>query len=337
MATIRRDFEILGVRLGVETDSAALVGRLDRSLGRFASPEPAARVIGIDLRRRVADLDGERVPLHPGAVLDQAFGLVYRSVLDRVERFLVLHAAAVARDGRALLLAAPSGSGKTTLTLAMLERGFELLSDDFAPMERASGLIHPFPKTPRIRPGPGQRLGLARPRLALSPAAPAAIVMFDGGRRPPAPEDPVEMTVTVAGDLRGLVEALAVVPGVTRVAVEGEGRELRLRVEPAKGGATGLERVLGGDPRVLEYGGAGRPPRPGSRPLLRRLPMSSALVPLLREVQNRRPGGALWTSTGGDPLRLAAELGGFIAGARAYWLAAGRPRETAARLSRLLS
>ncbi|MEZ5313900.1 MAG: hypothetical protein R2862_09770 [Thermoanaerobaculia bacterium] len=43
----------------------------------------------------------------------------------------VAHAAAVALDGRALLLAGRGGSGKSTLSVAALLGGFELLGDDY--------------------------------------------------------------------------------------------------------------------------------------------------------------------------------------------------------------
>ncbi|MBV8603304.1 MAG: HprK-related kinase A [Pelomonas sp.] len=43
---------------------------------------------------------------------------------------LVLHAACVARAGRAMILPAPPGSGKSTLTAALVHRGWRLLSDE---------------------------------------------------------------------------------------------------------------------------------------------------------------------------------------------------------------
>ncbi len=40
------------------------------------------------------------------------------------------HASSVAIDGRAVLISGPSGSGKSDLALRLLDRGFNLVSDD---------------------------------------------------------------------------------------------------------------------------------------------------------------------------------------------------------------
>jgi len=64
--------------------------------------------------------------------------------LQRADLFF-LHAAAVALDDRAVVLSAPSGTGKSTLTLALLEDGFDYLSDELAPIDVQRLAVHPFP------------------------------------------------------------------------------------------------------------------------------------------------------------------------------------------------
>lgn len=62
-----------------------------------------------------------------------------------------LHAAAVARDGTALLLPAANSAGKTTLALALVRSGWSYLSDDVSPLETSPVRVHPFRKPVGIR------------------------------------------------------------------------------------------------------------------------------------------------------------------------------------------
>lgn len=61
-------------------------------------------------------------------------------------RHLLLHAAVVERDGRALVLTGESGAGKSTLAALLGERGWRLMGDEFALLDPDSGMIFPFPR-----------------------------------------------------------------------------------------------------------------------------------------------------------------------------------------------
>jgi HprK-related kinase A len=61
-------------------------------------------------------------------------------------RFLLLHASAVEREGRALLMTGHSGAGKSTLAALLGERGWRFLGDEFALVDLESGALHPFPR-----------------------------------------------------------------------------------------------------------------------------------------------------------------------------------------------
>lgn len=56
----------------------------------------------------------------------------------------LLHASAVARTGRAVVLAGKSGAGKTTLTAALLAEGLSFVADDIVPID-AGGGVWPVP------------------------------------------------------------------------------------------------------------------------------------------------------------------------------------------------
>jgi hypothetical protein len=104
-----------------------------------------------------------------------------------------LHAAALERDGRGLLLVAESGAGKSTTTWGLLHHGFRYASDELAPIDLARREVHGFPhalclKTdpPEPYPLPAGTLRTSRTRhvpvnlmpspLAPGPFAPETIV-----------------------------------------------------------------------------------------------------------------------------------------------------------------
>jgi HprK-related kinase A len=121
----------------------------------------------------------------------------------RMHQFLLLHAAVVEREGRALLLPAWPGSGKSTLAASLACAGWRYLSDEFG-VVASDGVVHPFARPAalknesiavieRLRPGglgpvyPGTRKGaVAHFRVpaaslahAAEPARIAAVVFPD--------------------------------------------------------------------------------------------------------------------------------------------------------------
>ena len=66
-------------------------------------------------------------------------------------RFLLLHAAAVARDGQGLILTGESGSGKSTLAALLGENGWQYLGDEFVLIEPETGMMHPFPRPASLK------------------------------------------------------------------------------------------------------------------------------------------------------------------------------------------
>ena len=67
-------------------------------------------------------------------------------VSSRVHDCLIIHAAVLERNGRALILPAPPGSGKSTLCAALAHRGWRLLSDELAMIQLADGRLQPLPR-----------------------------------------------------------------------------------------------------------------------------------------------------------------------------------------------
>jgi HprK-related kinase A len=68
------------------------------------------------------------------------------AIAIRAHQYLLLHAAVLERDGRALLLPAVPGSGKSTLAAALSLRGWRLLSDEFGLVDTETLEIIPLPR-----------------------------------------------------------------------------------------------------------------------------------------------------------------------------------------------
>jgi HprK-related kinase A len=62
------------------------------------------------------------------------------------KRYLLLHAATVEKDGRALVMTGESGAGKSTLAALLGERGWRLMGDEFALLDMDTGELVPFPR-----------------------------------------------------------------------------------------------------------------------------------------------------------------------------------------------
>ena len=133
-------------------------------------------------------LDGAlvTVPLGPLAGPVQITGVVSKGVLQngrfeditftslaptlRRHGYYLLHAFAVVKNGRCLLLVGSSGSGKTTTGLHLLEQGWQLLANDVVLLEeRADGVYAlPTPGAIGIRPGTLTLLPTLAKRLGIS-------------------------------------------------------------------------------------------------------------------------------------------------------------------------
>lgn len=85
--------------------------------------------------------DGERVfePLPQSHAMPLIEWALNWCIGSNSHQFLVLHAAAVERNGFAAVLPAPPGSGKSTLCAALVQRGWRLLSDELALLSLGQG------------------------------------------------------------------------------------------------------------------------------------------------------------------------------------------------------
>jgi energy-coupling factor transporter ATP-binding protein EcfA2 len=74
------------------------------------------------------------------------------AIIGRLGSEIVLHAASLVKNGRALLISGRPGAGKTTLSLALEEAAFKFGGDDIAILDRTGG-IRGVPFAPAVKAG----------------------------------------------------------------------------------------------------------------------------------------------------------------------------------------
>jgi len=95
--------------------------------------------------------DAAPLPLEQG-LLAAEMGMNLQVALGW-RRHLLLHASAVEKDGRVLLMSGASGSGKSTLATLLGMSGWRFLGDEFAFVALDDGRIHPFPRAASLKNG----------------------------------------------------------------------------------------------------------------------------------------------------------------------------------------
>jgi hypothetical protein len=77
-----------------------------------------------------------------------------------------VHAGAVGRDGRGVLVAGNSGAGKSTTTLACLEAGLDYVGDDYVLVDVESAIVHSLYATAKLEPDNLARFPTLAPLVA---------------------------------------------------------------------------------------------------------------------------------------------------------------------------
>ena len=103
---------------------------------------------------------------------------------------LILHASAVAVDGRATLITGKPGSGKSSLALALIDRGAKLIGDDGVSLVREGNRLMATPP-PNIA-GKLEIRGVGIVDL-VAVSAPLALILDLDGEAPRLPPEALEM------------------------------------------------------------------------------------------------------------------------------------------------
>lgn len=248
---------------------------------RTASGVATDHIFGYDGRVRCRfriDADGSAITCQatPEVSERDLFSLfaepVMRTILVR-RGLLSFHAAALAKGGRAILIMADKGAGKSTLSWALQSKGWQLLADDLARVEKVDGRWSCFSGhrqtklTPQAARAFGHEVDALPPRFD-DPGSPASAAQFD--------KRVIDSAAALANPLAALPlamlvflnprDALAEAVRIDRLPPYATVRNLfeHATPDPAGGGPAlppGLQRAIGGLAMQVEGVGLTLPDR----------------------------------------------------------------------------
>lgn len=172
-------------------------------------------------------------------------------------RHLLLHASAVARDGRALIMSGESGSGKSTLAALLGEGDWRLMGDEFTLIEPTSGDALAFPRAVSLK---NEAIAEVAARVGAARLGPL-------------------LAGTPKGDIRHLI------PRSDAITAMHEPARPALLLFPAFGGGAGIERLGEGEAFVrltqssTNYGTLGEPSFAALTDLVRSVPAFAMSYP----------------------------------------------------------
>lgn len=82
---------------------------------------------------------------------------------------MTVHASAITNGKKTILFSAPPGNGKTTIAALLQAHGYQLISDDFVPIDRFSFKAYPFPIAMSVKQGSMDLLSSLFPSLEKGP------------------------------------------------------------------------------------------------------------------------------------------------------------------------
>jgi hypothetical protein len=154
--------EALDAQIAIMVDDPALAGAVESDLAPISVRPPTDKHAGVSTivvtiaEEGMVDLsvngaDSVRIGSPLGAVA-RVLGEVNALAVASVPHHLVLHAGAIGRLGRTVLLPADANSGKSTLTTALVAEGWRYLTDEAAAIDDRL-MVRPYPKPIALDPG----------------------------------------------------------------------------------------------------------------------------------------------------------------------------------------
>ena len=153
-----------GCQVAVQANAPEVLAGIQCSFLEMLSSEPTKTVGWLEVEKKDGKyhlLGNIEAPIEGDSLANILHCLnheVVRQLIQARPDLLWFHAGAAVYGGSAVVLPGAWGRGKSTLVTNLYARGWTYLSDDIVPIDLNSGKVIPFPKTPKVRQGPGRQM-----------------------------------------------------------------------------------------------------------------------------------------------------------------------------------
>lgn len=159
-----RRFRMVDRVFEVRTSVTAFRDVMDRLLAPFASTGSDAPCLVYEVRTIDHPVDPRRYELlrddeivgrvsSIGLLVDLLVRDTTNEVVSTTRKYVAIHAAAAAFEGRAVIMPGPGGRGKTTTVAGLVRGGWDFLTDEAALISLEDNLVHAFPRPLSVSPG----------------------------------------------------------------------------------------------------------------------------------------------------------------------------------------
>ena len=122
--------------------------------------------------------------------LDQVYavfeGCLNWCMYTQAYQYLIIHAAAIERDGKAVIMPAPPGSGKSTLCAGLVNRGWRLLTDELTLIDTGSRAIVPLSRPISLKNDSIDLIRKLAPDAVIGPMSPNTVKGTIAHMKPPS-------------------------------------------------------------------------------------------------------------------------------------------------------
>lgn len=261
---------------------------------------------------------------------------LFTPVIFEVKDYFLIHSGSLSTpEGKSLIISAPCGFGKTTLTRELIKKGFNLLSDELAPLNLKTGLIEPYPRGMGVLAGKRKKVvDIPKKRIGV-PCQPGFVIFLTLEKT--NTENIIEVALGRVDE--NIINAFKKIDGVREVTpiTDRMFPMLRLFLEEGAHIVTRIQEIceMNSVPIIYTLKGKTQPPDFNAVPQLKELSQREGVFELSQNILNAHNSALLEETFSGSRPRMIFELAGFMSDVRFFKLTVGRLSEMVRLICRI--